>query len=80
MEWLTHPVTKEYLSVLDAEEAEIREKIGAGLLKDYSSDKVGMSYLENIGRADGVQMASRIEERFEDHDRIEEDEDEPQQD
>jgi len=75
-EWLTDPTTVEFLSVLRAEEAAIREKIGDGAVLAPTADQTGVLYHQNIGRADGVASMGDIEQRFIDHERVEFEEEE----
>lgn len=63
-------MTKEFLEVLEAEEASIREQIGGGALITETAETMGVMYSRNIGKAEGVQSASRVEDRFYDHERV----------
>ncbi len=75
MEWLDHPVTKEYQQVLEAEEANIRRQIGEGALISESAEVMGVFYCQNIGKAEGVRSAAFMEDRFYNHERVIDDED-----
>lgn len=74
-EWLSHPVTKEYKDVLDAEESAIRRQIGDGALLSKSPETMGIDYAQNIGKADGIRDSTQFEDRFYNHERVIEDED-----
>ncbi len=59
-EWLTHPVTKEVMALLEARREELRRQWEGGSFTDYSQDTTVLVNVGNLGTCKGYAFVMEL--------------------